>query len=114
MKLVIDASVSLKWILGAEDGERDISNAEAVLAALCDGRAEAIQPPHWFAEVLGVIALKRPEKVDETFGVLQAVPSRPARAAKCSGGRRSFPSSSGAISSIRCITPQPLRITPCS
>ena len=74
MKLVIDASVSLKWILGAEDGEQDIAKAEAVLAAICEGRREAIQPPHWFAEVLAVIALRRRERIADALGVLQALP----------------------------------------
>ncbi len=74
MKLVIDASVSLKWILGAEDGEQDIAKAEAVLAAIVEQQHQAVQPPHWFAEVLAVIALKRPRKIEETFNILQAIP----------------------------------------
>lgn len=74
MKLVIDASVSLKWILGAEDGEQDIAKAEAVLAAISEARCQAIQPPHWFAEVLAVIALRRRERIADALGVLQALP----------------------------------------
>ena len=74
MKLVIDASVSLKWILGAEDGEQDIARAEAVLADIVEQQHQAVQPPHWFAEVLAVIALKRPRKIEETFNILQAIP----------------------------------------
>ena len=74
VKLVIDASVSLKWVLGADDGEQDIAKAESILAAIVQQQHLAIQPPHWFAEVLAVIALKRPQMLEEAFNVLQAVP----------------------------------------
>lgn len=74
MKLVIDASVSLKWILGDESGEHDVAKAEAVLATILQAQRRAIQPPHWFTEVLAVVALKRPKKLEETLSVLQAVP----------------------------------------
>jgi predicted nucleic acid-binding protein len=76
VKLVIDASVSLKWVLGAADGEHDVAKAEAVLAAICDGQCEAVQPPHWFAEVLAVIALKRRERIADTLAILEALPHR--------------------------------------
>jgi predicted nucleic acid-binding protein len=72
--LVIDASVSLKWILGADDGEQDVAKAEAVLSSIVQQQHAAIQPPHWFAEVLAVIALKRPHKIEDTFKILQAIP----------------------------------------
>ncbi len=74
MKLVIDASVSLKWVLGAEDGEQDVAKAEAVLASIVQAQHQAIQPPHWFAEMFAVIALKRPRKIEGAFNILQAVP----------------------------------------
>ena len=74
VKLVIDASVSLKSVLGADDGEQDVAKAESILAAIVQQQHLAIQPPHWFAEVLAVIALKRPQKLEEAFNVLQAVP----------------------------------------
>jgi predicted nucleic acid-binding protein len=74
VKLVIDASVSLKWILGAENGEHDVAKAEALLATISDGSCETIQPPHWFAEVLAVIALKRRDRVENALAVLQTVP----------------------------------------
>lgn len=74
MKLVIDASVSLKWVLGADGGEQDVAKAEAVLSSIVQQQHTAIQPPHWFAEVLAVIALKRPHKIEDAFKVLQAIP----------------------------------------
>ena len=72
MKLVIDASVNLKWILGAE--EPDAGRAEALLAAIAAGEHRIFQPPHWFAEVLSVLASKRTHRIEETFNILQAIP----------------------------------------
>ena len=39
MILVVDASVVLKWFLGARPGEDHVENAVALLRALGDGRA---------------------------------------------------------------------------
>jgi predicted nucleic acid-binding protein len=74
VKLVIDASVSVKWLLGVDDGEHDVAKAEAVLAVIVQGSDQAVQPPHWFAEVLAVTAKRRPNKLEDAFKILQAVP----------------------------------------
>ncbi len=74
VKLVIDSSVSLKWILGVEDNEHSLAQAEAILSGVTDGSLLAVQPPHWFAEVTAVITLKRPAKLDMTLDILSAFP----------------------------------------
>ena len=68
MKLVIDASVSLKWFRVWSAMETDSGRAAAILAAIAKGEATALQPPHWKAEVLAVMARKEPaEELTKLF-----------------------------------------------
>ena len=76
MKLVIDASVSLKWFRVWSAMETDSGRAAAILAAIEKGEATALQPPHWKAEVLAVMARKEPERIDAVQQLLFAVPHR--------------------------------------
>ena len=61
MKLVVDASVAVKWFLPDPSREADADRAAELLRAIGDGRVDLLQPPHWLAEVAAVIARLRPE-----------------------------------------------------
>ena len=74
MKIVIDASVVIKWLLNDDPGEQDVDKAEAILALLTKGAAQAFQPLHWRAEVLSVVARKAPEKIGHACTLLFSVP----------------------------------------
>jgi hypothetical protein len=47
VRLVIDASVAVKWVFPDPAAEPDADRALALLRALRDGTLEAMQPPHW-------------------------------------------------------------------
>ena len=73
MKLVLDASVAVKWILPELADEPDTDRAAQLLTAVRDNRVELLQPPHWFAEVAAVIARLRPEIVNHAIDLLDAL-----------------------------------------
>jgi predicted nucleic acid-binding protein len=70
MKLVVDASVAVKWILRDRPAERDVDRAAAVLGMVARGTASAIEPVHWVAEVAGVVARLAPGRVTPTIALL--------------------------------------------
>lgn len=55
MTFVLDASVALAWVLSDEDASI-VDYARAVLEALRAGKASAVVPDVWHAEVAGVLA----------------------------------------------------------
>lgn len=57
---VVDASVALKWFLGARPGEDDVDLALALLRAVGTKAIELIQPPHFIAEVGAVLIRETP------------------------------------------------------
>ena len=52
MKLVVDASVAVKWFLPDSPREPDTDLAAALLRAVGEGRVELLQPPHWLARLV--------------------------------------------------------------
>ena len=70
MKLVIDASVILKWFFADAPSETDTDKARALLPAAVSGRIALLQPPHWVVEVLAVIARRTPTLVDQALTML--------------------------------------------
>jgi len=74
LKIVIDASVVIKWLLNDDPGEHDVDKAEAILALLTSGTAQVFQPLHWKAEALSVVARKAPEKIGHACTLLFSVP----------------------------------------
>lgn len=64
MRLVVDASVALKWYLAYRDGEHHI--AEAVTVGEVIERADTVlfAPPHWVIEVVSVLSRVEPQLVD--------------------------------------------------
>ena len=73
MRLVIDASVAIKWFFHNKPGEQDVKQALGILRGLQDGKIDAIQPPHWLVEVLSVLAREAPPLADEALETLVAL-----------------------------------------
>jgi predicted nucleic acid-binding protein len=66
MKLVVDASVAIKWFVGAID-EQHMAQADAVAAAIEGSKTELFAPIHWTAEVIAVLARRDPRLVDRAL-----------------------------------------------
>ncbi|MEQ1576698.1 MAG: type II toxin-antitoxin system VapC family toxin [Hyphomicrobium sp.] len=64
MRLVVDASVALKWYLAHRDGELHVGEAAAVGAIIESGSSKLFAPPHWVIEVLSVLSRLEPQFVD--------------------------------------------------
>ena len=60
MKLVIDASVAVKWVLAGAPDEADVDAAIAILKGIEDGQHSLVQPSLWFGEVLAVVVRRSP------------------------------------------------------
>lgn len=73
MKLVVDASVVVKWFAPDPGEEPHHPRALQLLRDLGDGNAEAIQPPHWLAEVAAVLTRIQPDLADQAVGTLAAL-----------------------------------------
>lgn len=73
MKHVVDASVALKWFRRSEPDEENVEEAVELLLAIQRGEVEVIQPPHWKAEVLSVLARQYPEDVDAMAAAVEAL-----------------------------------------
>jgi predicted nucleic acid-binding protein len=73
MRLVVDASVVVKWILPDRDHEPHSNRALELLGDIRAGRAEVVQPIHWLAEVAAVTARLAPEVSREVIGLLHAM-----------------------------------------
>jgi predicted nucleic acid-binding protein len=66
MKLVVDASVAIKWFVGAID-EQHMAQADAVAATIEGSETELFAPVHWTAEVIAVLARRDPRLVDRAL-----------------------------------------------
>jgi predicted nucleic acid-binding protein len=73
VKLVVDASVAVKWVFPEPATESDTDRAAELLNAVRQNRVEIVQPPHWLAEVAAVIARLRPDITDEAIDLLDAL-----------------------------------------
>jgi predicted nucleic acid-binding protein len=70
MKLVVDASVAVKWILGDRPGEGDIDQASALLAAITRRTVSVLEPVHWVAEVVSVVVRLKPNRAVAAIALL--------------------------------------------
>ena len=55
-RVVVDASVIVKWLLPDREEEEDVGEALQVLQLIKASRLEVHQPPHWLAEAAAVVA----------------------------------------------------------
>lgn len=77
-KVVVDASVALKWFLPPEE-EADLVSANALLQAAASGAVRMVQPPHFLAEVAAVLARRSPDTTDRDLALLRLVDWEAAR-----------------------------------
>jgi predicted nucleic acid-binding protein len=71
-RLVIDASVSIKWFIRSEN-EGNVPEAVEILKGIGDNTISIIQPPHWMAETIAVLARLQPQKVSHAIDLLDAM-----------------------------------------
>ena len=73
MRVVVDASVAVKWILPDPHVELDADQAVALLTGIKGGGFTPLQPPHWLAEVAAVITRLHPEAARRAIELLYAL-----------------------------------------
>lgn len=64
---VVDSSVALKWFLPDDPDESDVDQAFGLLRDALNEDCRFLQPPHWIAEVVSVVARKRPPEAAEAL-----------------------------------------------
>ena len=62
-QLVVDASVIVKWVIPHRAEERKTDRALSILHRVRASEITVHQPPHWLAEVSGVLTRLSPETV---------------------------------------------------
>jgi predicted nucleic acid-binding protein len=70
MKLVVDASVAVKWLMRDQPNELDADKASALLGAITRRSVSVIEPVHWVAEVVGVVTRIKPTRAAATIALL--------------------------------------------
>ena len=73
IKLVVDASVAVKWFIRDSNEENDVVSAVDILVGIGKNSIELIQPPHWIAEVTAVLARLQPDLSDDAIDLLDAM-----------------------------------------
>jgi predicted nucleic acid-binding protein len=73
VKVVVDASVILKWVLPASKTEENTEQALELLEAIKNGQVTLLQPPHWLAEVAAVVTRLAPEAAEPALDLLDAM-----------------------------------------
>lgn len=73
MKLIIDASVAVKWLLGEDSEEANLQAARLLLLQIVTGNHQIVQPPDWQAEVVAVLARRYPDRVKVAVEALEAL-----------------------------------------
>jgi len=71
--IVVDASVAVKWFLPTVAGERDAQPALNLLEGVRRGTHTLAAPPHWMAEVAGVLVRLSPATIREDMASLHAL-----------------------------------------
>lgn len=72
-RLVVDASVVVKWLQPQRDGEENVALALELLFAHKRDEVVISQPLHWLAEVAAVLARISPDTVQDDMVDLQAL-----------------------------------------
>jgi predicted nucleic acid-binding protein len=71
--LVVDASVTLKWLLADPENEAGTQRATQLMHAVVSGEVEIFQPLHWLAEVGAVLARLSPGSAADDVVMLRAM-----------------------------------------
>jgi predicted nucleic acid-binding protein len=67
VRLVVDASVAVKWFLKERPDEPHLAQAEAVAAAIELSGTVLLAPAHWILEIIAVLARTDPGAVDDAL-----------------------------------------------
>ena len=70
--VVVDANVAVKWFI-PEPPAAEQARATAVLDDLKAGALRLLEPPHWKAEVIGVIARLRPAIIQDVIAFIDGL-----------------------------------------
>jgi predicted nucleic acid-binding protein len=73
MRVVLDASVVLKWLLADPEHESKTERATALLQAVVSGQIEILQPSHWLVEVAAALTRLSPRTATDDALMLQAM-----------------------------------------
>ncbi len=73
MKLVVDASVIVKWLINDPDKEAETHRATDLMQRILDGHETALQPAHWLLEVGAVLARMSPTTAEKDIALLQGL-----------------------------------------
>lgn len=71
--LVIDASVIIKWIFPEKNNEDGVFEALSLLKSINKSEVKILQPPHWLAEVIAVIARLEPRIAEHALDLLSSM-----------------------------------------
>lgn len=71
--IVVDASVAVKWFLPTAGDEPHAEPALELLDGVRKGTHIFAAPPHWMAEVAGVLVRLSPETIEEDMASLYAL-----------------------------------------
>lgn len=72
-RLVVDASVVVKWLVPQREDEVDTEQALILLDGIKSGRVRVHQPVHWLAETAAVLVRLSPETAAEDVADLYAM-----------------------------------------
>ncbi len=73
MRLVVDASVALKWYLKDRPEELYVEQAIGIGDLIESNRVALFAPPHWQLEVVAVLARLAPQTIDEAIIEMSAM-----------------------------------------
>ena len=73
IRVVVDASVAVKWFVRDSNEEKDVAPAVDLLIGVGKNSIELIQPPHWMAEVTAVLSRLQPDLADDAIDLLDAM-----------------------------------------
>ncbi len=76
MRIVIDASVAVKWFLLHRSSEQNLVQARRLAERVGHPSTALFAPPHWQMETLSVLVRLEPQLAGEALGVLNDMSAR--------------------------------------
>ena len=73
MRLVVDASVVIKWLFADPEREEHTERATSLMSAIVRQEVPVVQPAHWLAEVGAVLARVTPGQAEQDIVLLSAL-----------------------------------------
>ena len=73
MRLVVDASVVVKWLFADPEREAHTELATTLMSAVVQQKVPAVQPIHWLAEVGAVLTRATPDQAEQDIILLSTL-----------------------------------------